>query len=70
MVDDHIDGGQRSAIINGYFASHPEQVVGKMAYSRSQYDGRLDYIADFPPNELGSAISERLSVLPENDIEA
>ena len=66
MVDDHIDGGQRSAIINGYFASHPEQVVGKMAYSRSQYDGRLDCIADFPPNELGSAISERLSVLPEN----
>ena len=64
-ADDLKDGGTKPAVINQYFAEHPDRIIGKMVFPASggMYAGVMTCEAD-PALDLGPEIEKRLSTLP------
>ena len=63
VAEDTKNGGQRSAVINKYFADNPAQVIGKMVFSGGMFRDALNCVAD-PLLDLGHEIEKRLTALP------
>ena len=63
-VDDLKHGGRRTAVVNSYFASRPEQIIGRMAYSGGMFEDSLNCVSDASQTDLGEEIARRLDALP------
>lgn len=63
-VDDLKHGGRRTAVVNSYFASRPEQIIGRMAYSGGMFEDSLNCVSDASQTNLGEEIARRLDALP------
>ncbi|MDR3175019.1 MAG: DEAD/DEAH box helicase family protein, partial [Desulfovibrio sp.] len=66
QADDLKEGGAKPAVVNQYFAEHPDRIIGKMVFPASggMYAGAITCEAD-PTLDLGPEIEKRLSMLPE-----
>ena len=56
-VDDLKHGGRRTAVVNSYFASRPEQIIGRMAYSGGMFEDSLNCVSDASQTDLGEEIA-------------
>ena len=63
-VDDLKQGIRRPAVINSFFAAHPEQIIGRMVYSGGMFADALNCVEDSPATDLGQEIGARLAILP------
>ncbi|MGB7745841.1 MAG: DEAD/DEAH box helicase [Verrucomicrobiia bacterium] len=69
MATDFANDRQEKFSINEYFATHPEMMLGQMRLARGMYrDGEPVLVPD--DRELGEALSQAVSRLPQNIYEA